>query len=215
MWSVAAMLAAGLAAGPLAGLSGDPGGPPAVLSAPGRAAIGAGSAIPGPSVPVGTPDCFLVACAQPTFSGAPTVLRIPRLGVTTPLEALVLDGARQLQPPHDYSRAGWWTQGVTPGDVGAAVIAGHVDSARSGPAVFYNLHTLATGDTVEVDRDGQTVVFTVTDVEQYPKNEFPTGRVYRPTPDAQLRLITCGGEFDRTRLSYRDNIVVYAVRVHA
>jgi sortase (surface protein transpeptidase) len=195
------------------------GGPPqanAVLSVPARAGLVAGPGIPGPDVPgAATVDCFLVPCDQPALTGTPTVLRIPRLAVTTTLESLVLDGARQLQPPHDYGRAGWWIQGVVPGDVGAAVIAGHVDSAKSGPAIFYNLHTLAAGDTVEVDRGGRTVVFSVTAVERYPKDGFPTDRVYQPTPDAELRLITCGGEFDRSRLSYRDNVVVYAVRVPA
>ena len=100
---------------------------------------------------------------------------------------------------------------MVPGEVGAAVIAGHVDSRKSGPAVFYNLHKLKAGDTVEVDRGGQTVTFAVTEVQTYPKNAFPTDRVYQPTPDAELRLITCGGQFDRNLRSYRDNIVVYAV----
>jgi LPXTG-site transpeptidase (sortase) family protein len=111
------------------------------------------------------------------------------------------------------------------GDAGAAAlvitavyctvgyIAGHIDSAKSGAAVFYDLHKLKPGDTVQVDRGGQTVVFSVTDVEQYPNNAFPTAQVYQPTPDAELRLITCGGAFDRRLPSYRDNIVVYAVRV--
>jgi LPXTG-site transpeptidase (sortase) family protein len=156
-------------------------------------------------------SCFLVPCDRPVLTGPPTLLRIPAIGVTTTLESLVVNAAKQLQPPTDYAKAGWWTKGVAPGDVGPAVIAGHVDSARSGPAIFYNLHKLKPGDTVQVDRAGQTVTFSVTDVEQYPKDAFPRDRVYQPTPDAELRLITCGGEFDRTLLSYRDNIVVYAV----
>lgn len=164
-----------------------------------------------PSPSVAGAACVIGPCQRPTYSGAPTVLRIPTLAVTTTLESLVLDGSGQLRPPTDYARAGWWTQGVPPGDVGPAVIAGHVDSATSGPAVFYNLHTLRPGDVVQVDRGGQTVEFVVTTVEQYPKDAFPTDKVYRPTPDAQLRLITCGGAFDHNRLSYRDNIVVYAV----
>ena len=92
------------------------------------------------------------------------------------------------------------------------MIAGHVDSA-AGPAVFFRLSELVAGDTVEVLRGGTWVPFRVTGIEQYPKNEFPSERVYRPTPDAELRLITCGGDFDPGRLSYRDNLVVYAVIV--
>jgi hypothetical protein len=80
--------------------------------------------------------------------------------------------------------------------------------------VFFRLKELRPGDRVFVPRsDGQTVTFAVTDVERYPKNAFPTQQVHGPTPDRALRLITCGGSFDYAKRSYRDNIVVYAVRV--
>jgi len=77
--------------------------------------------------------------------------------------------------------------------------------------VFFRLYQLKPGDVIEVLRGTTTVAFTVTLVEQYPKNQFPTDKVYRPTPDAQLRVITCGGDFDQRSLTYRDNIVVYAI----
>lgn len=176
------------------------------------ATVAARSPAAAPPASASGAPCIVSSCGRPPLTGSPTALRIPALTVTTPLESLVLDDSGKLLPPTDYAKAGWWTQGVVPGDVGPAVIAGHVDSVKSGPAVFYHLHKLIAGDTVEVDRGGETVAFMVTAVEQYPKNAFPTDRVYRPTPDAELRLITCGGEFDRTRLSYRDNIVVYAIR---
>jgi hypothetical protein len=70
---------------------------------------------------------------------------------------------------------------------------------------------LTAGDQIEVERGGETVRFRVIRTAWYPKNEFPTDQVYGPTPDRQLRLITCGGVFDRTLRSYRDNLVVYAV----
>jgi len=85
-----------------------------------------------------------------------------------------------------------------------------VDSKR-GPAVFYKLRELTKGDRIEVVRGGQTVRFTVTSTAWYPKSKFPTDEVYGPTPDRQLRLITCGGVFDRSLRSYKDNLVVYAV----
>jgi LPXTG-site transpeptidase (sortase) family protein len=114
-------------------------------------------------------------------------------------------------PPEDFARAGWFTRGPVPGETGPAVIAGHVDSA-DGPAVFFRLAELEDGDDVLVDRaDGTTVRFTVTSVDRYPKDEFPTEQVYGPTPRAELRLITCGGEFDADARSYRDNVVVSAV----
>ena len=160
--------------------------------------------------PVAGGSCVFPPCAEPTFVGAPTRLRIPAIDVDTPLERLVTDAQRRLNPPKSYERAGWWQQGTPPGDIGPAVIAGHVDS-YTGPAVFARLYALKAGDVVEVDRGGVWVRFRVTTVERYPKNDFPTGRVYDPTPSAELRLITCGGEFDPTKRSYRDNIVVYAI----
>jgi LPXTG-site transpeptidase (sortase) family protein len=99
---------------------------------------------------------------------------------------------------------------VAPGDPGPALIAGHVDS-RTGPAVFYRLHQLGAGDVVQVQRGGRWLSFRVVSTEQYAKDEFPTDKVYRPTPGPELRLITCGGEFNHARRSYRDNIVIYAV----
>jgi LPXTG-site transpeptidase (sortase) family protein len=154
--------------------------------------------------------CFFEPCGRSDLTGPPTYLRIPSINVKTSLEDLVVDGKQVLQPPKTYEKAGWWTQGVVPGDPGPAVIAGHVDSKR-GPAVFYDLKSLRAGDLVEVDRGGQVVTFEVYEVEKYPKNNFPTAKVYKPTPGAELRLITCGGLFDEARLSYRDNIVVYAM----
>ncbi len=161
------------------------------------------AASPSPTVnPFGTPP--------PALSGAPTRLRVPAIGVDTRLESLRLGVGGELVPPKDFGRAGWYVDGTAPGDVGPAVIAGHVDSRR-GPAVFYKLRHLDTGDTVEVDRGGTTVRFTVVSTAWYPKSTFPTEQVYGPTPDRQLRLITCGGVFDRSLRSYRDNLVVYAV----
>ena len=113
-------------------------------------------------------------------------------------------------PPSDDTVAGWYRSGPAPGDVGPAVLTGHVDSV-AGPAVFFRLRDVAVGDPVSVTRtDGTTVRFTVTRVARFPKDAFPTAEVYAPTPRAELRLITCGGAFDRTARSYLDDVVVYA-----
>jgi len=140
----------------------------------------------------------------------PTRLRIASLGVDTGLETLTIDPAGQLQSPRAYEEAGWFAAGTAPGDPGPAVLAGHVDS-RTGPAVFFKLHELKTGDRVEVQRGGAWLTFTVTAREHYAKAMFPSARVYGPTPLPELRLITCGGDFDAARHSYRDNVVVFAV----
>jgi LPXTG-site transpeptidase (sortase) family protein len=140
----------------------------------------------------------------------PERLRIAAIGVDSPLEDLALGADGTLQAPKEFGHAGWYADGTRPGDVGPAVIAGHVDS-KTGPAVFFRLHELKQGDIVEVARASTQVKFKVLAVRKYPKAEFPTEEVYGPTPNAQLRLITCGGAFDRSRRSYVDNIVVYAV----
>jgi hypothetical protein len=143
-------------------------------------------------------------------ASAPVRLQVPSAGVDAALTGIGLDGAGSLVPPPDGALAGWYPQGPAPGDAGPAVLTGHVDSV-AGPAVFFRLRDLGVGDAVRVARaDGTTVRFTVTRVTRYAKSALPAAEVYGPTPDAQLRLITCGGEFDPTTGSYLDNVVVYA-----
>lgn len=189
----------------------EPSGTPAV----GRWA-GAPTATEVPASPSTRPAATLDRTNDPFHAvpsdlhGPPTRLRVGAIGVDTPLETLRLGPDGELRPPETNERAGWYADGTAPGDVGPAVLAGHVDSKR-GPAVFYRLREITAGDTIEVTRGGRTVTFTVTSTAWYPKKAFPTDEVYGPTPDRQLRLITCGGVFDRTLRSYRDNLVVYAV----
>jgi len=141
----------------------------------------------------------------------PVALTIPSIGVQTSLVHLGLTGSGALQVPASTAVAGWYTGSPRPGAVGSAVIAGHVDS-RAGPGVFFRLSSLRPGDRVYVRRaDGTLAVFLVTAVRQYPKDGFPTSAVYGPTPDAELRLVTCGGTFDYQSRSYLSNTVAYAV----
>jgi sortase (surface protein transpeptidase) len=144
----------------------------------------------------------------------PLSVSIPAIGVRSPLIPLALiPGSGELEAPKDFAQVGWYAAGPTPGEPGPAVIAAHVDS-RAGPAPFFRLRELEAGDVVEIERsDGVTARFAVTGVDRYPKAAFPTQRVHGPTPDRALRLITCGGSFDHAKRSYRDNIVVYAVRL--
>jgi sortase (surface protein transpeptidase) len=140
----------------------------------------------------------------------PTRLRIPAISVDTTLETLHLDTSGALGAPKDWAHAGWFAEGVVPGEVGPAVIAGHVDST-TGPAVFYRLGQLHPGDPLSVQRGASWVDFVVVNVVRYPKDAFPTAQVYGPTPDPELRLITCSGDFNSAQRSYVDNTVVFAV----
>jgi hypothetical protein len=141
----------------------------------------------------------------------PVSLVIPSIGVRTRLIRLGLTAAGTLQVPSTTSVAGWYTGSPRPGATGAAVIAGHIDSYL-GPGVFFRLRLLRPGDLVYVRRaDGSLAVFMVTAVHTYLKTRFPAGEVYGPVPDAQLRLITCGGTFDPATGHYLSNVVVFAV----
>jgi sortase (surface protein transpeptidase) len=124
---------------------------------------------------------------------------------------LHLDTHGKLEAPTDFDRAGWYADGPTPGEFGPSVIGAHVDS-KAGPAVFYRLGSLQRGAAVLVTRkDGSTARFVVDRVERYAKDDFPTAEVYGDTKGrAELRLITCGGAFDRGTGHYVDNIVAYA-----
>ncbi len=116
----------------------------------------------------------------------------------------------EIEVPADPADAGWLTASAPPGATGPAVFAGHVDSV-DGPAVFARLGELAPGDEIGVGLDdGTSVTYVVTGTDSYPKTGFPTEEVYGPAPAPVLRLITCGGTFDRDVRSYEDNVVVYA-----
>jgi LPXTG-site transpeptidase (sortase) family protein len=165
-------------------------------------------ALPAPTGPIVAPP----QSDAPRPVAAPVSLTIPLIGVSTKLITLGLasDGSLQVPPLSDTAVAGWYTGSPRPGAIGSAIIVGHVDTVH-GPAVFDRLDQLRKGDQVYVRRaDGTLVKFLVTAVRTYLKDQFPTQTVYGPTPDAELRLITCGGAWDATTHHYLSNIVVYA-----
>lgn len=198
-WSAAAfLLGAVVVSNSLTGprvqdASSVPGGPPRASAA---SASGAGGPVDGVALP----------------RALPTRLTITRLGVDAPFTDLTLDasGVLQAPPPDDPNLVGWYRDGVAPGQRGTAVVAGHVDT-KTGPAVFLLLRILDKGDTVDITRaDGTAVTYTVDSVETFAKDQFPDERVYADTPDAQLRLITCGGVYDKRHGGYLSNVVVFA-----
>jgi LPXTG-site transpeptidase (sortase) family protein len=163
-------------------------------------------AIPAPTGPISSAQQ-----SQAAAIARPVSLIIPSLGVQTSLVRLGLTTSGALAVPPSTAVAGWYTGSPRPGAIGPAVIAGHVDS-RHGPGVFFHLDQLQRGDRVYIRRaDGTLVVFRVTTVRVYAKDGFPTLAVYGPVPDPELRLVTCGGNFDPDTRSYLSNTIVYAV----
>jgi LPXTG-site transpeptidase (sortase) family protein len=140
----------------------------------------------------------------------PVRIAIPAIGVSAPVIPLYLNRDQTLQVPKAVSKTGWFVDGPEPGENGAAVIVGHVDS-KNGPGVFYRLRALKRGDKINVVlKNKSTVRFVVLSGKKVPKNKFPTKLVYGKTPGPTLRLITCDGRFDRSTGHYVDNYVVFA-----
>ncbi|MET9659876.1 class F sortase [Streptomyces sp. NPDC006510] len=153
------------------------------------------------------------AAVGPAMSrSVPKRLSIPAIGVNAPFTDLSIGPTGQLNapPPNDSNLVGWFKDGATPGERGAAIVAGHVDT-MTGPAVFLQLQYLKPGSKVDITRaDGSVATFEVDSVEQFSKAKFPDDRVYADTNSAQLRLITCGGAYDKTSKDYQDNVVAFA-----
>ena len=143
----------------------------------------------------------------------PVSVDIPAIGVTSRLLHLGLNADGTIQVPSLVTSAGqaaWYKYSATPGQIGASVIEGHVDSYR-GAAVFYRLGALRPGDTIDVTlADGVTAIFRVTGVREYAKSHFPAKAIYGATDYAALRLITCGGVFDYATGHYLSSTVVFA-----
>ena len=194
----AGLLAAGAGAGGLIVASGSPASALRLPAKPSAVAVPAGQAM----------TTTWQSAVQP--APKPVYLTIPAIGVQASVTTLGLNRNGTLQVPDNTVVTGWYTNSPPPGATGAAVIAGHVDS-RAGPGVFFWLRDLRPGERIYVRRaDGTLAIFTVTRVQMYAKNAFPTAAVYGSVPDAELRLITCGGTFDYARGSYLSNVVVYA-----
>lgn len=189
----------------------------ALLGACGRPSEGSVAASPravetSSAIPTTTMTTTTATTTRGLTRSEPTELWIPRIEVRSTLIALGLnkDGTVEVPPVAEPMQAGWYSLAPTPGEVGPAVILGHVDGDRK-PGVFYRLRELAPGDDVEISRmDGSVVRFVVREVDQVAKAQFPTDAVYGDTADPELRLITCGGRFNRAAHSYVDNIIVYA-----
>jgi hypothetical protein len=153
--------------------------------------------------PPPAPTWTVMPATPAPVTARPTRLRIPAIGVDSRIVDIGVDRAGALVPPRTTDVTGWFTAGPAPGTIGPALLAG--------PGVFFRLAELRPGDVVVVDRaGGGPVSFVVASSARVPKTAFPTDLVYSPKPVAMLRLVTCGGSFDRRAGSYRDNLIVNA-----
>ncbi|MFD1721632.1 class F sortase [Amnibacterium endophyticum] len=193
---------------------------------PGGAALAAPVAAAAAPTPTPTPTptpSISTAAPTPTPTPTPTPLHLPRsvptrlkvpsVGIDTDVSSLGLnpDGTIQVPGYDKHDPAGWYRGSPTPGQIGPAVFVGHVATFRAGPTVFYRLAQIRPGAKIQVERkDGITADFVVDRVKNEPKAHFPQLEVYGNTPDSELRLITCGGDWDPTTHEYAANTVVFA-----
>ncbi|HEX3610342.1 MAG TPA: class F sortase [Sporichthyaceae bacterium] len=147
-------------------------------------------------------------------ASAPVRIDIAAIDVHAPVIPLGLadDGTLEVPAPGPgYGNVAWYDRSPSPGEVGPAILTGHLDSAHDGPSVFYRLGALRPGDRVRITRaDGSQVTFRVATVTRYPQRNFPVEDVYGNLDHPGLRLITCGGDLDPHTRHYLDNVVVYA-----
>lgn len=207
-WAGAAALLAALGVGCVVLLPGDAGAAPVAA-----ARLVTADPVAEPT-PVRAGMRLAAATAEPAVlvlpRSEPVRVEIPALGLATPMMELGLRADGSMEVPPAARPAGWYDGSPTPGELGPAVLAGHVDWDGA-PGVFAGLDRLDPGDEIRVDRvDGSTATFTVDRVAEYAKDSFPTETVYGDVPSAGLRLITCGGAFDEDEGGYLDNVVVYA-----
>lgn len=167
--------------------------------------------------PPTTPQCAPIGAPQfrdrtPLPASDPVAITVGSIDACSTLLPVGLDAQRRIEVPsvHTPQQAGWYRLGPTPGALGPAVVVGHINGDGQ-EGVFADLDDVQAGDHVAVSRqDDRTAFFTVTNVVQAEKDEFPTTAVYGNTSDAQLRLITCGGALDRSAHRYEDNVIVFA-----
>ena len=185
----------------LRGGSGEPAAQPTLSSTP--VAVEPQQNVAEPALP---------GAAGPMGKSEPVSLDIPAIDAHSSLVPLGLNADNTVQVPSVKTplQAGWYSYAPTPGEVGPAIVLGHVDGNHQ-KGIFFRLKELKPGDKVSIARkDGTTAVFEVTKVDDVPKAEFEKAGVYDDTPDPQLRLITCGGVFDHSSHNYLDNIIVFA-----
>jgi sortase (surface protein transpeptidase) len=190
--------------------------PPQAAAATDEPAPTSSDSLPAPSSSTAPESAAPSSDAPPEGVADPVALDIPAIDVRTDVMSLGLDadGSVAVPPLQEDDEAGWYEPGPEPGAVGPAVVLGHVDSAQWGPGVFFDLGALEQGDEISVTRaDGTVAVFAVDRVERHPKDDFPTIEVYGNTDGPELRLITCGGDFDSGARSYEDNVIVFATLV--
>jgi hypothetical protein len=163
------------------------------------------------SVPVEAPEQKVLYEVTSLQGSEPIRMVIPAAGIDASFtNPLGLFDSGEIEVPEGVEEVGYYKYGPTPGEIGPAVVLGHVDS-KAGPAVFYSLGELTPGDEILIEReDGTTAVFVVEKLERHEQSGFPTEKVYSDLTYAGLRLITCSGVYNNSSERYSHNLIVFA-----
>jgi LPXTG-site transpeptidase (sortase) family protein len=160
-----------------------------------------------------------VSNPQPVFAVTtssvpdPSLLTIPSLNLNAPFEPLGLNSNHTIEVPKNNMGVGWFVYGAKPGQIGAAVVVGHLDSVW-GSAIFANLSKVKPGDKIIITRaDGSIVTYRVDSLSKFSQNNFPTHAVYDSVSYSAIRLITCSGTWDKKAGHYSDNLVVFGTQI--
>ncbi|WP_373894706.1 sortase domain-containing protein [Virgibacillus natechei] len=139
----------------------------------------------------------------------PAEIELPKIDVSAPIENVDILENGEMGVPSEAGNVGWFEPGFKPGNMGSAVLAGHVDS-KTGPAIFYDLDELEMGDEIHVTgQEGETLTFVVRKLENYPRDAAPIEEIFGSTDGRSLNLITCTGVFDQSEGTHEERLVVY------
>jgi len=143
--------------------------------------------------------------------GVPQKIRIPKIGVDATVESVGLDAEKKMEVPKGADNAGWYSLGARPGEKGNAVLDGHLDKKDGSAAVFFKVASLKAGDKILITDDkGKEYTFAVTSVTEYPYDNFPLQKVFGPTSESMLNLISCKGTWNEETHNYSHRTVVYS-----
>jgi sortase A len=166
-------------------------------------------------ISIQSPDIDRSLSPHPTESSIrienPITLKVPTIKVNASIESVGLDVQGRMDVPKNANNVAWYNLGVKPGEIGNAVMAGHLDKANGTPAVFWNLNALQIGDVIQVvDQSGKSITFKVTDKKTFDNDTFPIKEVFGEFSKARLNLITCQGVWNKDTRNYSQRTVVFS-----
>lgn len=157
------------------------------------------------------PFSFFQTRATVVRQSLPVRLVIPSINVDTPIEPVALDSRGNMAVPKNIFGVGWYSLGVRPGEIGQAVLDGHLDTPDLKPSVFWNLKNLRPGDLITVKKeDGQYLQFRVDRTVVESTAQFPVKEIFGPAENARLNLITCAGVWDKNLGTFNQRVVVFS-----